>query len=115
MIRRLRARSVWDWWTATGVIPRWQLIAVYVLVVAAGAAGMTATRNAADRAQAAVDDNCARIHRIVTVGGDVIASGRADLVKYRDEGLLTDAQYRRAVEETNRRLVLWRSADCRHG
>ena len=48
-IRHLHARGVWDWWTATGVIPRWQLLLVYMLVVAAGALGIQSNRSAVDR------------------------------------------------------------------
>ena len=48
-IRHLHARGVWDWWTATGVIPRWQLLLVYMLIVAAGALGIQSNRSAVDR------------------------------------------------------------------
>lgn len=53
------------YWLQTGVIPRWQLVLVYALIVAASIAGLRSLGNA-------VDDNCARIHRIVAAGADIL-------------------------------------------
>lgn len=39
-----------SYWKQTGVIPRWQLIAVYVLIVAAGTIGIWRTQTVAHRA-----------------------------------------------------------------
>lgn len=60
-----------------------------------------------------VDDNCLRVHRIVQVGDEIIAAGKPTLEQYRRDGLLTEAQYRRAVENVDLQLARWRSADCR--
>lgn len=45
-----RRKDDGSYWRATGVIPRWQLLAVYVLIVAAGAAGFWQTSSVANRA-----------------------------------------------------------------
>jgi hypothetical protein len=48
------------------VIPRWQLVAVYVLIVAAGALGITQTQHVAHRADAlARDIQAQRVSSIV--------------------------------------------------
>jgi hypothetical protein len=57
-------------------------------------------------------NNCERIHAIVKVGGEVMADGRADLAAYRDDGLLSQEQYDRAVRKLDKRLERWYSADC---
>jgi hypothetical protein len=56
LLRLLDGRGFWAWWTATGVIPRWQLLLVYVLVIVAGMVGMASTRSVADRANGAALD-----------------------------------------------------------
>lgn len=43
------------YWTATGVIPRWQLLAVYGLIFAAGFIGFLSLRDAVDKANSAAD------------------------------------------------------------
>lgn len=43
-------RAKHGYWTQVGVIPRWQLVMVYVVIVAAGATGLLKTSNAAHRA-----------------------------------------------------------------
>ncbi len=40
-----------SYWTARGVIPRWQLIGVYIVVVAAGSYGLGETRQIAEQGQ----------------------------------------------------------------
>ena len=59
-----------------------------------------------------VDSSCDGIHNLVVVGADIIDDGFADLAAFRDEGTLTQAQYKRGVEQTRARLKRWRSADC---
>ena len=46
--RTLAARRFWAWWTARGVIPRWQLLLVYALVVGVSMVGLASTRSIAD-------------------------------------------------------------------
>lgn len=80
-VRRLRARRVWEWWTATGVIPRWQLLLVYMFVTAAGAVGMTSTRDVADRADRAAirADELARNVRADRIGAIRISCEQQNL------------------------------------
>ena len=47
LCRRLKARGVWEWWTARGVTPRWQLLLVYAAVVGAFAWNSSETRKVA--------------------------------------------------------------------
>lgn len=58
---RRRLRSWAAYWRATGVIPRWQLIVVYALIVGAGAVGFVQVNDALDEVQASrvatCDDN----------------------------------------------------------
>lgn len=65
-----------------------------------------------ERTAAGVDDNCQRVHRIVDVGSEVIEGGKPALKQYRADGLLSQKQYRRAINDVDRQLVRWRSADC---
>jgi hypothetical protein len=60
----------------------------------------------------AIDDNCVRIHRIVSVGSQLIESGDVSLAQYLRDGTITRAQYDRGVAESARQLKRWRSADC---
>jgi hypothetical protein len=61
--RRFRA-----WWTARGVIPRWQLLLVYVLVVTAGAVGQSKTTDAASKATEAAFDAKSAIRQVQAQG-----------------------------------------------
>jgi predicted transcriptional regulator len=45
-----------SYWKQTGVIPRWQLLGVYALIVAAGAFGLAQTQHIAHRADALARD-----------------------------------------------------------
>lgn len=91
--------------------PRWMVVAAVAAAVALPFAswvvGSTVSKNADDAV-----DNCARIHAIVKVGGEIIASGRVDLEKYRDEGTITQAQFVRARRAVDERLRRWNTADC---
>jgi hypothetical protein len=60
-----------------------------------------------------INTNCDGLHKIVVVGGEIIADGKGDLLQYRNEGLLTQQQYERALEKTNERYRRWMSADCK--
>lgn len=86
---------------------RWLLV-VAVLALLGAAAGAIATWQASRGS----DNNCVRIHELAVVGAEIIAEGRADVEQYRREGLLTEAQYRRAIRTIDRRVQRWISADC---
>lgn len=83
LIRHLDGRGFWAWWTAVGVIPRWQLLLVYTLIVTAGTVGNLSLSRASDA-------NCRRIHRIVIAGDAILRNSNV----------------------TAERLAQWRSADC---
>lgn len=51
------------YWTATGVIPRWQLVAVYALVIGACIVGFVTIGNAVHRANSATRANRALAQR----------------------------------------------------
>ena len=57
-------------------------------------------------------ENCARIHAIVKVGGEIIEGGKASLQKYLVEGTISREQYERGVRDTDRQFARWGSADC---
>lgn len=64
------------------------------------------------RVVSAAEENCARIHGIVRVGGEIIDQGRGDLATYYSDGTITRKQYDREVAKIDTRLRRWRSADC---
>jgi hypothetical protein len=70
------------------------------------------------RAGQATDNNCVRIHRIVAVGNGIIADRDAQgrpgksLRQFRDDGLLSETQFQRALAAQIEQLKRWRSADC---
>jgi hypothetical protein len=82
---------------------------LWVSVVAAVAALGMVTGSAANIAA------CESRHAIVTVGTQVIAGpqARARLREYLESGVITRAQYRVAVADLEKRLAVWKSADCR--
>jgi hypothetical protein len=88
----------------------WRVMSALALVLAAAAILFSAYLFAA--ADDATNENCERIHAIVKVGGEIIAAGKPDLVKYRDEGTITEDQYVRAVAAVDERLRRWNTADC---
>lgn len=47
------------YWTAKGVIPRWQLLFVYVVIVAAGIFGFASIQRSLDRGKRALQEECA--------------------------------------------------------
>lgn len=54
----MNRRAHWKrYWTETGVIPRWQLFAVYVLIFAAGFIGFLTLRGAVDKSNKATRAN----------------------------------------------------------
>lgn len=58
------------------------------------------------------DDACVRIHRVVVVGAEVIASTRTMIAEdYRDRRI-TRQMRDRAYRRIDAQLVRWRSADC---
>lgn len=59
-----RRRSV-AYWKQTGVIPRWKLLFVYILILAVVVTGMWSLERA-------TDSNCQRIHNIVSAGDDIL-------------------------------------------
>jgi hypothetical protein len=70
------------------------------------------------RAGQASDNNCVRIHRIVAVGNGIIADRDAQgrpgksLRQFRDDGLLSETQFQRALDAQVTQLKRWQSADC---
>lgn len=54
MTQLARRKSDTNYWTATGVIPRWQLVAVYVLVVGATVVGFISVSHQTNRVNDAV-------------------------------------------------------------
>ncbi len=76
------------------ILPRWvKAMVAFSTVLAALAILVSASLFAANRQVA--DDNCARIHRIVVVGGEIIGDpARPDQAK------------------AQRQLERWRTADC---
>lgn len=55
---RERSRSWRAYWTAKGVIPRWQLVAVYLLITGIGIAGFYSINQALDRIQQSRVEAC---------------------------------------------------------
>jgi hypothetical protein len=78
VLRRLRARKAWDWWMAKGVIPRWQLLLVYVFVVAAGSVGVARVETIAEDASDLGRENANRIKE-TEESRDALCVLRADL------------------------------------
>lgn len=79
MTLRVRCRGWWRrfraWWTARGVIPRWQLLLVYALIVTAGAIGMSKTSDAASKAKDAADET----HHLAATTNAALCALRRDL------------------------------------
>lgn len=63
----MRRKADRNFWTQTGVIPRWQLLAVYLTIVAAGVIGFWQTSSVANRADdLARDVRDSRMQAIIT-------------------------------------------------
>lgn len=60
-----------------------------------------------DRAQ----ENCVRIHRVVTGGAQVI-DARRRLQAFLRSGAISRDQYDRGVKESERNLRIWMMGDC---
>jgi hypothetical protein len=88
----------------------WRMMSALALVLAASSVLFAAYLFT--RVDDATHENCARIHGIVKVGGEIIAAGKVDLAKYRKEGTITQVQYVRGLQAVDVRLRRWNSADC---
>jgi hypothetical protein len=69
-----------SYWRQKGVIPRWQMLLVYVLVIGAGAVGIARTETVASDAQELAEANKLRIME-VQESRDALCALRADLQK----------------------------------
>jgi hypothetical protein len=87
---------------------RWWVVPLTVLAALGPFAGAVSYL----RSSRAIEDNCVRIHRIVSVGSELIEGGNVSLAQYLRDGTITRAQYDRGVAESARQLKRWRSADC---
>lgn len=105
--RSLRARRAWAWWTATGVIPRWQLLLVYALIVGAFVWSSAETRTVATDAK---DASKQATHASEQATHAVAENKRVALLAKR---AADDAKH--AVEQVQAsRIELCRQANRRH-
>ena len=84
-----------------------------VVVLLCGAVIASAVLGSGVLLASRVGSNCDGIHNFAVVGADIIDDGFEDLRQYRDDGLLSQEQYERAVKKTRGRLAKWRAADCK--
>lgn len=101
----------------TDAQPRpWKLIVIcavsgFVCAAALVIAGWTLASHTTENADDAAT-NCTRIHRLVETLDTMIASGATLLVRYEQEGTITDSQLERALAENNRQRDQLAGADC---
>lgn len=100
-MREQRRAADTNYWTATGVIPRWQLLAVYVLVVAAGFVGFLSIRSAVNHANTVAREN----HRLALRASSQAAQTKrlADKIQAQRKDLCADqnARHKRTIQTLN--------------